>query len=78
MTKARFIEPFPKLDIFDGLFICRKPAALFPIVHPAGHAAAQILRIRMQLHIGRFGDQIFMTVNPLRFRMSFPKAAPLR
>src|SRR5436309_3574310 len=39
------VEPLPEIDILDGLAVGRAPAVAFPLVDPAGDAAAQILTV---------------------------------
>ena len=51
VATLRFIEALPEFDVFHRLSVGGCPAAFLPIVNPARNAAAQILRIGMQIDV---------------------------
>src|SRR5208282_3704854 len=47
---GRRVEPAPEVLVLDRLLVGGAPAVALPDVEPTGHAAAQILRVRVQAH----------------------------
>lgn len=45
MLAKRGVQPLPEVDIFHRLFLCRFPAALFPVVDPLGDPLTNILAV---------------------------------
>src|SRR2546421_368382 len=51
MLVQRGIQPLPKIDVLDRLFIRGAPAVLFPTVDPAGDALPHILAVGVEIDL---------------------------
>src|SRR5262249_16960222 len=49
----RLLEPLPQLDIAHRLLIRRAPAVPLPALYPSGDAAAQIVRVGVEIDVRR-------------------------
>src|SRR5262245_804989 len=50
---SRLLEPLPQLDIAHRLLIRRAPAIPLPVLDPSGDAAAQIVRVGVEIDVRR-------------------------
>ncbi len=51
MSGERAVETLPEIDVFHRFFLCGFPAALFPVMDPAGDALTHILAVGAQDHV---------------------------
>ncbi|MBV9245327.1 MAG: hypothetical protein JO366_11005 [Methylobacteriaceae bacterium] len=58
MTRHGGIESLPQIDVLDRLLLGRPPAVTFPARHPAGHGAAEVLRIGVQVDDARTRESL--------------------
>jgi len=50
MMAERRIQPLPQVDVLNRLLIGGLPAALFPVMDPAGDPLAQVLAVGAERH----------------------------